>query len=161
MTTPPWIRIKGTQRTAVVQWCSMNGGWVIWVLSLFSWPQIIVYIRGAVTQGPISPSTSSTGRLQRHLSLLSNYNPMLSAGHSDAEAPWWIQECWGYKWVSSGVGPYIHTAHTHMCTPPHPHSHTHTHTHTHPCWRIFPWVSSVSLCFTNSLVIVCRRKKSP
>lgn len=83
---------------------------------------------------------------RRSLSLSTHGKSRLSAAQGDAEAPWWIQACWGYKSVSSGVCPYIQSTHTS----------THPHTLTHPRWKIFPWVSSVSLCSTNSLMI-CRR----
>lgn len=100
------------------------------------WP---VALSGSVR---ITPSLVKT----RHLTLSAHYSMVLSAGQSDAEAPWWIQACRGEKSVSSGVRPYIQSADTSI--------------HTHPSWKMFPWVTSVSLCSTNSLVIICRGRKN-
>lgn len=163
-----WMKNKGIilvrtgqmRAIIVVQWCSMQGGWNMTrfnslslklttvycvCLSLCSWPK-----------GPncgivrIGVKNLWSGPIDAVLSLSANCKPLLSAGQSDAEAPWWIQACGGYKLVSSGVCPYIQSAQRS--------THTSTHTRTHPRWKIFPWVSSVSLCSTNSLVI-CGRKK--
>lgn len=138
-----WMKNKGIilvrtgqmRAIIVVQWCSMQGGWNMTrfnslslklttvycvCLSLCSWPK-----------GPncgivrIGVKNLWSGPIDAVLSLSANCKPLLSAGQSDAEAPWWIQACGGYKSVSSGVCPYIQSAQRST------HTSTHTRTHAH------------------------------
>lgn len=164
-----WIRIKGITTTKTQlggnccsSACSMHDWWNyiqvnLFSTILFSTLNTVEVIRsslaGHIVQLSTSDYLSSACLVQRCLILSANYRPVLSAD--------W---CWSFLMNArmSGIWMgFIWSLSTRpKCTYKHTHPHTSTPSDTHPCWKMSPWDSYISLCSTNSLGLVCRKKSS-
>lgn len=160
-----WIRIKGITTTKTQlggnccsSACSMHIWWNYIQVNLFSF--YFKHCRGNTVVA--RRSHCATFHIRLLVFCLSSAEMFNSVSQLQAvlSADW----CWSFLMNArmSGIWMgFIWSLSTRpKCTYKHTHPHTSTPSDTHPCWKMSPRDSYISLCSTNSLGLVCRKKPS-